>query len=474
MAMRAAAALLFALPLAGALAAAPSARADDKPSVVVWPTLTPAGDAPSATPLHRPEASDKQVFERAQELDATLRDAVEDLGFTLYVADEGPAAGHTRDADLVERAGRSPLAGGAGGTWVVSPRIEPLGGGAFLVRVIAVPPRGDELRVRVASVAGDSVSVRGLVMLRDLLSSSAAARAAAQEELERSQRGTSQGIMSPLRSQGRAVLAVNAGLFGGFTAFSMQRASGSDDPRVLYPLLALGTGVGIGGALLVADEWDVTTGDAFYLAAGGWWGAASGLLIANGRSVQPFDDRYAWGVGGGLAGVTLATLALTRTPMDEGDATLAHSGGAFGLLLGGAVELLDRGTTELTPNTGMGYGAAIGVLAAGALATRVTVSPSRVLLVDLGVGGGALLGAAAASPLVFQNATPANTRGWLSATLAGSAVGGVAAWWLTRDGTPAGAASWLDHSRPLAGILGISATREGGTPIYGAGWSGEF
>jgi hypothetical protein len=441
----------------------------------VWPTLTPAGDAPSATPLHRPEASEKQVYERAQELDATLRDAVEDLGFTLYVAGEGPAPGRTRDTDLVERAARSALAGGATGTWVVSPRIEALGGGDYLVRVIAVPPRGEELRVRVASVTGDSVSVRGLVMLRDLLMSSAAARAAAQEERERAERGTSQGIMSPLRSQGRAVLAVNAGLFGAFTAYGMQRASGSDDPRVLYPLLALGTGIGVGGALLVADEWDVTTGDAFYLAAGGWWGAASGLLIAAGRSVQPLDDRYAWGVGGGLAGVSLATFALTRSRMDEGGAMLAHSGGALGLLLGAAAEQIYRGkTTDGTPYTGMGYGAAAGVLAAGALATRVTVSPSRVLLVDLGAGGGALLGAAAASPLIFQNATPDHTRGWLSATLAGSAVGGVAAWWLTRDGVPAGGASALGHSRPFAGVLGVSATREGGTPIYGAGWSGEF
>ncbi len=73
---------------------------------------------------------------------------------------------------------------------------------------------------------------------------------------------------------------------------------------------------------------------------------------------------------------------------------------------------------------------------AGALATRVTTSPSRVLLVDLGVGGGALLGAAAASPLIFQNITKEDTRGWLSATIGGSLAGGALAWYLTRDSTP--------------------------------------
>src|SRR5215472_9239660 len=72
------------------------AAAQVKASVVVWPTLTPAGDAASSTPLHRPAPTDKVLLERAQELDATLRDAVQDLGFTLDVADAGPAMGRTR------------------------------------------------------------------------------------------------------------------------------------------------------------------------------------------------------------------------------------------------------------------------------------------------------------------------------------------------------------------------------------------
>ena len=279
--------------------------------------------------------------------------------------------------------------------------------------------------------------------------------------------------MSPLRSQGRAVLAVSSGLFGGFTAFALQRASGSTDPRVLYPLLALGTGIGIGAALLVADEWDVTTGDAGYLSAGAAWGAAAGFLIAAGQNVEPFGDRYGWGIGGGLAGLGLATLALTRTTMDDGDATLAHSGGALGLLLGGATEFLYRGSTTATPYTGMGYGTAIGLVGAGLLtATQVRLSPSRALLIDVGAGGGALLGAAAASPLIFQNQTEGNTRGWLSATVGGSLVGGLLAWWLTHDAplrsAPDGsAAAWLEQGTPTAGVLGMSQSRRGSSPVIG-------
>src|ERR1019366_4530472 len=147
----------------------------------------------------------------------------------------------------------------------------------------------------------------------------------------------------------------------------------------------------------------------------------SGFLIAAGQDVQPLTDRYSWGVGGGFLGLGLATLALTRTTMDDGDATLTHSGGALGLLLGGTVDWIARGVTTVTPYSGMGYGSAIGLVGAGFLATQVTVSPSRVLLIDLGAGGGALVGAAAASPLIFQdqtifpnpNQTQDKTRGWL-------------------------------------------------------------
>jgi hypothetical protein len=476
--------------LLAALLVSRGARAADgvKPPVVVWPTLTPAGDATDALPLHRPTPTEKAAYERAQELDNTLRDAVQDLGFTLYVADPGPLPGHARDQDLVARAAG---AAGAGphrevdaGTWVISPRIESAGGGDFIVRVVAVPPRGRELRVRVETVPGESVSVRGLVMLRDLLAPDVAAQAVKEQERLESGRGTKQGVTAPVRSQGRAVLAVNAGLFGAFTAFSLESAAGGQsDPRVLYPLLALGTSIGVGAALLVADEWDVTTGDAWYLAAGGGWGAAAGFLIAAGHDVQPLTDRYSWGVGGGFIGVGLATFALTRASMDDGDATLTHSGGALGLLAGGAIEWLGRGTTTVTPYTGMGYGTAVGLVGAGLLATRVTVSPSRVLLIDVGAGGGALIGAAAASPLIFQdpnifqnpNAGGGKTRGWLAATLGGGILGGGVAWWLTREGRDKQALGI--PGEPTVGILGSSVGRtpRGGiveTPIYGIGWTG--
>lgn len=473
-------ALVFALVALLSAWTARVANAADAPSgsVVVWPTMTPAGDDAASLPLHRPAPTEPAVLARAQELDATLRDAAQDLGLTLDVTDPGPAPGRTRDADILARASAPGALGADAATWVVSPRLEHAGGEQFVLRILAVPPKGRELRVRVENVKGADVAVRGLVMLRDLLSPQAAAQAAAQSLTESQVHEAEQAGPTRPHSPGRAVLAVNGALFGAYVAFSVQRASENDDPRLLYPLLALGAGVGIGGTLLASEEWDVGTGDAWMLAAGAWWGASAGLLIANGQSVQPFSDRYTWGAGGGLIGVSLATFALTRGKADDGDAVLTHSGGALGLLLGGLGELAYRGqtTTTATPNTGAGIGTAVGVVGMGALSTFVQVSPSRVMLVDLGAGLGTLAAAAASSPLVFENVTEGKARAFALATAGGTVIGGTIAWLLTPNvgRAASGGRATRSSALPFGGVIGGSATRAGIAPAYGAGVMGRF
>ncbi|HVJ91695.1 MAG TPA: hypothetical protein VM580_17960, partial [Labilithrix sp.] len=338
------------------------------------------------------------------------------------------------------------------------------------LRLLVVPPKSKQLRLRVERVSGADVSVRGLVLLRDLL---AASPVTPTDVTRRPDASAGVGIMSPSRSPGRAVLAANAALFGAFMAFSVQRASGSEDPRLLYPLLALGTGVGLGSALLVAEEWNISTGDAWTLAGGAWWGTAAGIFIANGRKV-PLTDRYAWGAGGGLVGLGLATFSLTRSKADEGDAVLVHSGAGFGLALGALSDYFYRGDLKSTPYTGAGYGSAIGLVMAGALAKLVDVPPSRVLLIDLGIGLGAAAGAAAGSPLVFEQVTPEKTRGFLGATFAGAVLGGAAAYWFTRDRSPAPRARTQARLVPYGGTIGASATRDGAVPAYGLGVRGTW
>jgi hypothetical protein len=102
--------------------------------------------------------------------------------------------------------------------------------------------------------------------------------------------------------------------------------------------------------------------------------------------------------------------------------------------LGGLSQLFIQGHTNQTPIGGMGYGATIGTLGAGVLATQLNVKASRVLLVDLGATLGALTGAAAGSPLLLvdEQESKARTRAWLGGIFAGTLAGAGIGWWTTR------------------------------------------
>ncbi|HKO49282.1 MAG TPA: hypothetical protein VJV79_16225 [Polyangiaceae bacterium] len=359
----------------------------------------------------------EQLTKLARQLDAILSEAVQDLGLTLTVSNRSRTL-PTDDA-LIERAHDS---------WLISPRVSLEGGGVRL-RIVAVAPGENVLRERSQKVDLQTLEVRANVMMRDVVHSAHAI-------VER-------GSQSPApertldseapRSQGRAVLALNAAVLGGYVGFSLQRASGSVDARLTYPLVALGTGIGLGASMLVADEWDITLGDAWFMSAGAWWPIASGVLIAKSYNV-PNEDLYVYGLVAASAGVSLSVAAITQKPMTEGGAVLAHSGGAAGTLLGGLTEMAYRGSTDFTPERGMGYGAGIGVLTAGALATQVKVSSSRMLLIDLAASLGALTGAAAASPLLLvdEQESPTQSRLWLASIAAGTVIGGGIGWLSTR------------------------------------------
>jgi hypothetical protein len=434
----------------------------------------PAGGMETPIVLHVPTAAEPEASKRAQELDATLRDAVQDLGFVLALGDEGPPSGKLRDADVLARAEQATPSAEAPPTWLVSPRVEATGEpDSFVVRIVAVAPRSRELRVRTETVRGADVAVRGLVLLRDLL---------------RTQRVVTPApapcpVVAPApppraHSEGRAVLAVSGALFGGFLAFSMHRVAisgeGDGDPRVLLPLLVLGTGAGFGAAMLAAEEWDVRVGDAWYFTAAAGWGSAVGLFLASGYSVQPLNDRFFWGIGSGLIGASLGFLALTQKHVDEGGALLTHSAAAYGLLAGSAVEAMVDGRTDPFEHpvpTGQGYGTAIGLATGGVLALLVPVPASRVLMLDLGLSLGTLGGAALGSPLVTGEMTPEKTRAFFGITLAGSLLGGAAALWFTRGMRPV---KTTGLGMPWAGVVGTSDGPTGPVPAWGAGWRGTF
>ncbi len=196
------------------------------------------------------------------------------------------------------------------------------------------------------------------------------------------------------------------------------------------------------------------------------WPGAAGFLLADGYGVKP-HNRYLYGLVGASTGLTLATVAIAFHPMSEGGALVAHSGGAFGALLGAVTDSAVQGTTGGSVRRGVGWGSAVGVLAGGALATQVEIQPSRVLLIDLAASLGALGGAALASPLLLvDQPDPARTRIWLASAAAGTVAGGVIGWFATaqeakKPSQPTSTSLILPFAGPapsgygmMAGILG--------------------
>jgi hypothetical protein len=435
MALRAARAALAALTVTAGAQAGPT-------DVVALP----------AAPAHAEPAPDATVEALLPRLDQLVSEAIQDLGLTLALEPRG-ARDIPADEELVERARDS---------WVVLPTLE-LDGHSLRVRIVAIRPGTRVLLTRSELSSQEDLDVRVAVMMRDLVQ--------ARPEPAAANPSTPPVDESPEpaepRSSGRAVLALNAAVFGGYVGYSIQAASGSADERLVYPLVALGTGVGLGASMLVADEWDVSVGGAWFLSGGLWWPTSAGLLLSAYYEV-PKEDRYVYGVVSGTSGVALAVAAMSLSRITEGDAALAHSGGVLGMGLGGLTQLFVQGTTGETPIGGMGYGAALGTLGAGVLATQLDVRASRVLLIDLGATLGALTGAAAASPLLLvdEEESKPRTRLWLGSIFAGSLLGAGIGWWTTRQSE--------GHASSLPGLPYAIATPEAHGARFEAGMLGRF
>lgn len=431
-------------------------------AVVLRTIAAPQPECPTCSPPDPPDPeTERALSSLSRELDGVVVDALEDLGLRVDPTARGDAGdAPPADSELVERARSS---------WVLSPRIA-YGRGRAIVRIVAVAPGSSVVLTRTEKMRPEELEVKTVLMMRDLV------RAGSRRSIEpvSTPRADEEAVVHAARSRGRAVLALNALVLGGYVGFSLQRAGGSDDARLTYPLVALGAGLGLGGSMIVADEWDVGIGDAWYLSAGTWWPAAGVLLIGKD---EPERNRFLYGTAAAAGGISLATLSLAFGPMSEGDALVAHSGGAYGLFLGGILDLAVQGRTDGTPTTGMGIGTISGVLLTGTLA-RLTEAqtPSRVLLVDLAAGLGALTGAAVASPLVFgDDVSSTENRLWLSSIALGTFVGaGLGLLTTSNQPEPRGERASLPCT-PFAGVIGQSTAEDGSAvPVTGGGVHGVW
>jgi hypothetical protein len=400
----------FIVGLALALAGVRPAHAEELRDVWVLP-------ARFADPA---EGASVDLAPIAHRLDAVLQEAVRDFGMTPLL---GQAKVSERDDDALTVLARVAS--------VLSPELA-VHGADLELRLVMVPHGSQVLLSRVQRFDAADVEVRSLGMLRELLEPTFER---AREECPPAPEGVAlQSLRPSSRSEGGVVLALHAAALGGYLGFSLQRASGSDDARLTYPLAALGAAIGVGSAVIVADEWDIDVARAWFLGASMVWPGVATLLLVNSDGPYSPGRRYLLGVLGSVGGVTLATAALALGDVTEGGAALTHSGAALGLLLGGLTEMTIMGDAERTPRRGMGIGGLTGVLVAGAIATQLEVpSSTDILAIDLSALLGGLTGAALGTPvLVSQDASPTRDRIWLSGIIAGTLAGAGLSYWITQ------------------------------------------
>ncbi len=422
------------------------------------------------------EPSEKDLEELqtlAGQLDVLLADTAQDLGLSLDVGRHGVAPDD--DVDLVSAAESRQ-------TMLVAPSLRERDGDIEL-RLVMVEPGSRKLVVRVERVARTDLELRAVVMLRDLVNDRSGHTPSRGEH-----RPERVGTLSvPARSVGKTALAANGTLFGGLIGYSIQRASGSDDPRLLYPLLAVGAGGGLVASVLVAEEWNIGVGDAWFLASGAWWPTLAGHLIHAGRfgAYAPgrqgpvhVGDQWTAGLIASATGLSLATLGVALRRTTDGEAAMAHSGGGFGFLLGGITEAFVRGDVGSLPMAGAGYGAGLGWLGAAATSLFLRPSTARVMGVDLGALLGGLGGAALGSPLLLDAPTVAQQRVWLGMTGGMAIVGGTIGWFVTRPKVPSASKTStkaeLSWPLPALGVLGESRVGNRRAPVVGLSWSGAW
>ena len=429
---------------------------------LLWSTNALASDGALLFPTRvvADEKLEPSATEHGKTLDRVIEEAAPDLALVRQALPAEPTEPGEETLPTLARA-----------AWVVVPTLT-LDAQGMTLKLTAVAPGSSVLLTRVQRLRPSQLEMKAVVMLQELVQ----AGRVHETPVPNGTHPNPAPFDQPPASYGEAVLALNATLYGGYVGFTAHSASGSEDSRLVYPLVALGAGLGLGASMLVADEWNVTEGTAWYLSAGLTWPTLAGISLAEAYNARP-EHRHLYGLLGATSGLALATTMVSLHTTTPGQAALAHSGGAFGVLLGGLTEgLVDPGLEE-PPLRGIGYGSAAGVVLAGALAPIVDASPSRVLFVDLSASLGALTGAAVAAPalLVGDEVSDGRRQVVFASVIGGAVLGGALGIWITDDAPPAPTFQGPYSARPEVGVIGMSETADGTLlPLYGAGLSGTW
>ena len=181
-------------------------------------------------------ASDAAALARAQQLDLVLTDAIQDLGLTLDLSEGTTAERELTDLEVLARATKR-------SGWVVYPSIE--GRDRSWWCGWWRSPRLQGRLGRIETIKASELAVRAVVMLRDVI---AARSGTSATEVGAAPRRSPRAAEQP-RGSGSFTRSVDPRLQWRALRwirrlFGAAPGTGSDDPRLLFPLMALGTGWG--------------------------------------------------------------------------------------------------------------------------------------------------------------------------------------------------------------------------------------
>jgi hypothetical protein len=231
-------------------------------------------------------------------------------------------------------------------------------------------------------------------------------------------------------NEGRGRLVLWSSLYGIWFGIATDVVLDITGPRavIVAPLVGLGAGISI--SLAATRNYDLSVGEAWTIITGLDYGSFNGALWAGGLD---FGDKgvVSAAVATSVAATSVGVLVAHEKSPSAGDIELVRSGLLWGTVSGFLLTVVVAPQAN-THNALKAVAASMdaGFLAGVALATNVTVSRNRVLIIDAGALAGGLIGGGTAWLIAGTNN---NGQGLAAAALGGVLTGITIAAFATQD-----------------------------------------
>ena len=239
-------------------------------------------------------------------------------------------------------------------------------------------------------------------------------------------------------AMGRRVLLIYGGAYGFLTGLALagpQDEFGDTDGSAIW-LAGAGAGAGMLGGYYLAKRGPYTEGQAMVISWSGIWsGASLGYMsdLVSGVDRSSTNDIYKGLAIGSLIGTGAGVIVANRYDPSVGDVALVNSLGLYGmsgaLLLGLGLDPTESEAYSINALVGTALGLAAGIYAA----KNSDVSRQRMLWVDIGAAVGAAVPWVVIYPLVDGDGSSSATQVTGVLSLIGLATGAYFAWNATND-----------------------------------------